>query len=153
MQEVPQIKAAYDWMIDAYEAEVPTARAAGNLDRLEEKRDILERGVFVMLFGQFESAVNDLFEIACDTRSANPDWPRRRGWDIPAYLDLKNRRRRVPFETKLALLLDRHDPARAKIMHAYGVRSHSAHGGSTEAIASIDQFVQDLYMWHGLLSR
>ena len=89
MQQIPQIKAAYDWMMAAYQAEVPEALAAGNLDRLEEKRDILERGVFVMLFGQFENAVNDLFEAACDARSANPDWLRRRGWDVPGYMDRK----------------------------------------------------------------
>jgi hypothetical protein len=151
MRQVPQIKAAYDWMIAAYQAEVSAAMATGNTNavvRLEETRDALERGVFVTLFAQFESVVTDYFVQARNVRSANPDWTSRRGWDIPAYLD-----RRVPFETKLALVLDQRESSRAKVMQADSLRNHCAHGGSSEPVGSIDQFVNDLYTWQALLRK
>jgi hypothetical protein len=146
MRQVPQIKAAYDWVIGVYQAEVSKAMAAGNIqtvDHLGETRDTLERGVFVLLFGQFENAVNEYFEDARNARSSNPDWTHRRGWDIPAYRDA----RRVPFETRLALVLDQQNPSRNKIMEAYALRNHCAHGGTREPVGSIDQFVNDLYVW------
>jgi hypothetical protein len=150
MQQVPQIKAAYDWMIAAYQAEVSTAMATGNIqavNQLDEKRDTFERGIFIILFGQFENAVNEHFEQARDARFCNPDWTRRRGWDVPAYRD----RRRLPFETKLALVLDQHDPEGRKVLQAYELRNHCAHGGTSRPVGSIDEFVNDLYIWQSLL--
>ena len=142
MRQVRQIKAAYDWMIGTYQGEVSKAMAIGDtkaVERLDETRDTLERSVFVMLFGQFEKAVTAHFENARDTRSTNPDWTSRRGWDVPAYRD-----RRVPFETKLALVVDQQDPCRGKILQAYALRNHCAHGGISEPVGSIDRFVNDL---------
>jgi hypothetical protein len=145
------IKAAYDWMVAATFADASSAEASGDIeaaDRLETVRDILERGAFVMLFGQFETAVTETFEQARSARSTNPDWKSRRGWDIPAYRD-----RRVPFETKLALMMDRRTDAHGKIMQAYALRNHCAHGGHREAVGSIDELVTNLYVWQGLLRR
>jgi hypothetical protein len=145
------IKEAYDWMVAATFADASRAEAAGDseaVDRLEMVRDILERGAFVMLFGQFETAVTETFEQARVSRSANPDWKARRGWDVPAYAA-----RRVPFETKLALVMDRRTDVHGKIMQAYALRNHCAHGGHRETVGSIDEFVANLYVWQGLLRR
>ena len=57
MRDVAQIKAAYDWMVRAFDEQVQLAVDAGNsgaIDRLEATRGSLERGVYVLLFGQFE---------------------------------------------------------------------------------------------------
>lgn len=136
-------------MVETYQAEVSKAMETndtGAVSRLDEKRDPLERGVFVVLFGQFEQVVTEYFERARDARATNPDWTFRRGWDVPAY-----RGRRVPFETQLALVLDRDGPAHGKILSAYSRRNHCAHGGTSEPVGSIDQFVNDLYEWRALL--
>lgn len=149
MRQVPQIKAAYDWMVGTYQAEVANAVAAGDtqaVTRLNETLDTLERGVFVVLFGQFEQLVVEYFERARDARATNPDWTSRRGWDVPAYGN-----KRVPFETKLALVLDRQDPDHGKILAAYARRNHCAHGGTSEPVGSIDQFVHDLNTWRSQL--
>lgn len=151
MRQVPQIKAAYDWMVGAYRDEVANAMATGDtsaVDRLDERRDSLERGVFVVLFAQFEKLVTEYFEEARDNRATNPDWTTRRGWDVPAYRD-----RRVPFETKLALVLDQQQPSHRKVLQAYALRNHCAHGGTSQPVGSIDQFVNDLYTWQTLLRR
>lgn len=151
MRDVPRIKAAYDWMVRSYEAAVADAMATGDtsaVDRLDETRDVVDRSIFVLLFAQFEAAVNECFEQARDSRASNPDWTSRRGWDVPAYRD-----RRVPFETKLALVLDRRQQDHAKVLQASAVRNHCVHGGSRQPVGSIDQLVADLFVWHAQLRR
>lgn len=151
MQKLPQIKAAYDWMIKEYDEQVKQATAAGSqapIVRLESYRDSLERGVFVMLFGQFEREVTERFRSERESRKNNRDWRIRRGWDVPA-LGAKT----VPFLTKLALLMDKEGRNFSKISAAYERRNHCAHGGTTDPVGSIDQFVEDLYVWQAELRR
>jgi hypothetical protein len=151
MRQVATIKAAYDRMAESCRTAINESVAAGDTQtttRLEETRVTLDRAFFVLLFGQFETAVTEAFEQARNARSANPDWRSRRGWDAPAYGD-----RRIPFETKLALVIDRRVKAYGLIMQAYGLRNHFAHGGTREPVSSIDEFVADLYAWQALLRR
>ena len=151
MRDVPQIKAAYDWMIIASDVDVGRVMAIPDLQaaaRLDETRDPLERGIFVLLFGPFEKEVTECFNDAVMARATNPDWTRRRGWDIPSYNS-----RRIPFETKLALVLDQQSAAHRQVMDAYARRNHCAHGGSSLPAGSIDQFVQDLFTWQAALRR
>lgn len=150
MRDVPRIKAAYEWMLRAYERDTSAALEAGDDGaglRLEHYRDSLERGLFVVLFGQFERHVTQTFETARDKRAESADWRSRRGWDVPALSD-----RRVTFETKLALVLDRRSPAYRRVMRAYALRNHLAHGGMTEPVGSIEEFVEDLFAWQSGLS-
>ncbi len=151
MQRLPEIKATYDWFFAHYGAET-TERARKNdiagIDQMDVKRDILERGIFVLMFGQFEKAVTSAFEDALNTRATNPDWRRRRGWDTSSL-----RGKKVPFETKLAMVLDSRSPSFAQITRTYAVRNHCAHGGTTNAVGSIDALEADLYRWLGELRR
>lgn len=149
MRQLPQIKAAYDWFLEHYQREIGALAEKGDdagIDRMDEKRDVLERGIFVLMFGQFENAVDQTFQQALSDRVGNPDWTRRRGWDADS---LKGRR--VPFETKLSMLLDRQTPAFGKILETYAIRNHCAHGGTTAPIGSIDALESDLYRWQGEL--
>jgi hypothetical protein len=149
MQKLPEIKATYDWFFAHYEAEIEE-RARKNdiaaIDQMEARRDILERGIFVLMFGQFEKAVTSAFENAVNARATNPDWTRRRGWDIPSLEGKK-----APFDTKLAIVLDSQLPSFGRILQTYATRNHCAHGGTTNAVGSIDALEADLYRWHGEL--
>jgi hypothetical protein len=150
MRHVPAIKATYAWLMQAYQTDTIAALASANpkaaIDKLDEKRDAIDRGIFVLLFGQFEVAVTERFKQVRTARLGNPDWTHRRGWDVPEYGTDK-----VKFETRLAMVMDKQDPAYGKILHAYQRRNHCAHGGTTEAVGSIDQLVNDLYTWSRLL--
>ena len=111
MNDVLQIKAAYDWMIETYQKQVSAAASSNDqpsIDRLDAYRDSLERGIFVVLFGQFEVELNARFEARRDVKSSNSDWKVRRGWDAPQLLVAKVGR--VPFETRLALMCSEHEP-------------------------------------------
>jgi hypothetical protein len=151
MQRLPEIKATYDWFFAHYKAET-TELARNNdiagIDRMEVKRDILQRGIFVLMFGQFEKAMTSAFADALDTRANNPDCNRRRGWDTSSL-----RGRKVPFETKLTMVLDSHSPSFILIIQTYATRNHCAHGGTTNPVGSIDAFEADLYRWHAELRR
>lgn len=151
MRRVAEIKASYDWLRAGCLQDADAARESGDwttLSRMKLITEVLDRSIYVTLFGRFESAVTDWFEQARDTRVSNPDWRGRRGWDVAALRD-----RRVPFETKLAMVLDRATPAYREVLHAYGLRNHFAHGGDTEPAGSIDELVGDLFRWQGLLRR
>jgi hypothetical protein len=149
MQELPEIKASYDWFFARYQAEIAD-RAKRNdiagIDQMESRRDILERGIFVLMFGQFEKAVNSKFNDAMNARAANPDWTHRRGWDTPSV-----RGKKVPFDTKLAMVLDSRLPSFGQVLQTYATRNHCAHGGTTDAVGSIDALEANLYRWHGEL--
>lgn len=149
MRDLPRIKAAFDWLTQSSEAAIEEALGRGDAEaarRLKDSRDMLERGVFVLLFGQFEQEVSRVFETARDRRASNPDWRMRRGWDSPALSG-----RRLPFETRLALVLDRRRPIYGAVRRAYALRNHLAHGGTAEPVGSIEQLVADLYAWAAAL--
>lgn len=151
MHRLAEIKATYDWFFAHYRAEA-MERAKNNdnagIDRAETKRDILERGIFVLMFGQFEMAVDEAFENARAARAANSDWRHRRGWDTSAL-----RGKKVPFETKLAMVLDSQSLSFGQIIQTYAIRNHCAHGGTTSVVGSIDALEADLYHWRGELRR
>ncbi len=151
MRQLPQIKAAYDWFVAAWNSEATKLAGKGDvsaLTRLEEKRDALERGTFVLMFGQFEVAVNETFEAARAARVGNRDWSHRRGWDAASLTGTK-----VPFDTRLSLVLDRRSGSFGKIMQTYATRNHCAHGGTTQPVGSIDALEGDLYSWQRELRR
>jgi hypothetical protein len=61
MQKLPEIKATYDWFFTHYAAEIEE-RARKNdiagIGQMAAKRDILERGIFVLMFGQIREGRN-----------------------------------------------------------------------------------------------
>lgn len=145
MPFVAQIMAAYNWAFAHIQTEMAAALTDNNQIAeadIERRRDVLDRGTYVLLFGQFELAVNQAFSRAHDRRRSNPDWTHRRGWDMPALSG-----DRVPFETRLSLTLDRKLPAFGKALSAYGHRNHCAHGGTTVAVGSIPQLASDIRSW------
>ena len=152
MNRLSDIKATYDWFFAQYQTEL-VARTKKNdivgVEKMEEKRDVLERGFFVLMFGQFETAVNAVFQDAVSARSGNVDWSRRRGWDNPQFKNVN----RVPFDTRLSMVLDRNSPRYPKILQTYAIRNHCAHGGTSEAVASIDALAADLYSWQAELKK
>jgi len=60
MQKLPEIKAAYDWFLKHYDQEIAERTRQNDtagIYQMAAKRDVLERGVFVLMFGQFAACV------------------------------------------------------------------------------------------------
>jgi hypothetical protein len=149
MQLASQIKDAYDWAMRHHQADTAAALASNDhakITQLDKVRDAIDRGVYVLLFGQFEIAVTDKFARARDRRSTNLDWTQRRGWDMSSL-----KHRKVPFETRLALTLDSNTTAFKNAMAAYENRNHCAHGGMSAAVGPISQLYADIWSWNALL--
>jgi hypothetical protein len=148
MQLANQIKDAYDWAMRHHQAETLAALANNDhaaITRLDKVRDAIDRGVYVLLFGQFENEVNEKFARARDRRSSNPDWTQRRGWDMSAL------KQKAPFDTRLAMTLDKNTAAFSRVMAAYDNRNHCAHGGMSVAVGPISQLYADIWTWRALL--
>ncbi len=144
MQRLPEVKAAYDRLVGLLRAEIAIAVAGSDAvkeRKLIETQQILDYAFFVLCFAQFERGITECFETARDRREANPDWTRRRGWDI----DGLNNGRQVRFEDRVALVLDRRGADYGKVINDYQKRNHVAHGGLSEPIAALDQFVRELF--------
>ena len=146
MKQLPQIKSGYDQLLGFWQREATVLSQAGRtaeLNKLGESRDVLERGIFILMFGQFESACDDRFQRAKDKRTANTDWTRRRGWDAASLQGKK-----VPFETKLSMVMDKKSATFKKVLDTYAIRNHCAHGGTTIPVGSIAALEAQLYQWH-----
>lgn len=145
MRQLPEIMATYDWIVDQMDREGQSLTRAGERQKLEalsQKRDILERAFFVLMFGQFENDVTDKFETTRAAKITNPDWTQRRGWDVPALASKK-----VPFDTRLAMVMDRQKPSFGAVLNSYATRNHCAHGGLSEPVGAIRSLEKDLYAW------
>lgn len=150
MQLLPEIKASFDRFFNYYQSEANRLVQSSQIDllnSLDQQLAHLERGYFVVMFGQFEHEVDNAFNDARVKRCGDTNWLVRRGWDTPALGG-----RKVPFETKLSLVIDRKDVQFGKILHAYGQRNHCAHGGVSETVV-IPALAQDLYIWQSLIRR
>lgn len=144
VQKLPEIKAAYEKLDGLIQGEIADAVKAADTMReskMVEFKTILDYAFFVLCFAQFERGVTIKFEEARDRRAGNPDWARRRGWDLSRYENAV----RLPFEDRVAMVLDRNDSDFGRIVSHYATRNHVAHGGLSEPIAPLDQFISDLF--------
>jgi len=103
--------------------------------------------MFVLCFAQFERGINRVFEQAHGRRIGNPDWSKRRGWDLDDYADPQ----RVRFKDRVTMVIDRRSEEYGQILKNFATRNHIAHGGLTERIAPIDTFIDELFVLGGKL--
>ena len=109
--------------------------------KLVEAQKILDYAFFVLCFAQFErESAQESFEVARDRRR-RIQIDQARGWDV----DGLSSGRRVRFEDRVALVLDRTGSDYGKVIADYQKRNHIAHGGLSEPVAPLDQFVQELF--------
>lgn len=145
MQNLPRVKAAYENIDDLVQKEIASAVSSADASReakLIEAKQILDYAFFVLCFAQFERRVNEESEQARDRRASNPDWTRRRAWDLDAYASPE----RVPFKDRVAMVMDRSEADYGRVLNDYAKRNHVAHGGLTEPIAALDQFIGELFV-------
>lgn len=157
MRDLAAIAAAYG-EVDAYLSDQRrTANQAGNAilaRQIDDKKLINDQAYFVLCWGQFETAVDEACREAIRRRFKNPDWTRRRGWDL--YNPNDKRLSGLSFEDRVALVIDREASAGiawARIMSFYALRNSVAHGKLTNTPIDIPQVVQELYQLQGQLQN
>lgn len=126
MQLLHRVLAAHGQAAQLLRDAEEVARRAGDArsaDRRKEDLEILDGAFFVLLFAQFEKAVQDGFERLVRTRAGEPGWDRRRGFDL-----WMGKLKRAPFADRLALLLDRDGKDFERAWELYETRNDLAHG-------------------------
>jgi len=148
-----EIMGAYT-AVDRWLEEQLAEAAAQNQPRrekgLQSRQAMNDHAYFVLLFGQFEIAVNEACIRAIKSRQAATNWLRRRGWDILRPDD--RRLGGLSFEDRVALVLDRRTEDYRQVKRYYDIRNMAAHGKFQGDYLDIGRVAADLQTLFGRLS-
>ena len=101
--------------------------------QLEQRQEINDQVYFVLSWGQLEAELNESCRAAIRRRQSNPDWTRRRAWDLCDPDD--KRLSGLSFEERVSFVLDKRDHVGGEwklVMTYYAQRNRIAHCGSHE---------------------
>ena len=130
-------------------------KAATGIER--QKVDIRQRinyhAYFLLCWGQLEVEIDSACRDAIRARRDDPDWKKRRGWDL--YNPDDRRLSGLTFEERLGLVLDRKSAGEElqKAMKWYSLRNFIAHGGSHEERIDLAEVTKEFYLIQGAVSR
>lgn len=145
MKGLPEL---YGWYqeIDAYLDAQWKESAFSRIEqtKIEKRQRINDQAYFVLLWGQFEAEINECCRKAIAKRSHNPDWAKRRAWDL--YNPEDRRLSGLSFDERTSLILDKQSEEWRIAMSYYNLRNFVAHGGSHERRIDIAAVVNDLFL-------
>jgi hypothetical protein len=121
-------------------------RDAGWLSSIERRQILNDQAWFVLCWGQLETRLDDGCRSAIRKRRANPDWTKRRGWDL--YNPEDKRLSGLSFEERVSLVLDRQlggGSAWNMVMKWYALRNLVAHGGTYAKRIDLNGVVGEFY--------
>ncbi len=135
----------YYTAIDGFlESERQTAQDDTNLEsKVEERQRINDQAYFLLCWGQLETELDNCCRNAIRKRKDNPDWTKRRGWDL--YNPDEKRLSGISFEERVSLVLDRMAGEFGRAMHWYHLRNRIAHGGSYENRIDLNAVMAEFY--------
>ena len=122
------------------------AHDASRESTIARRQKINDQAYFVLCWGQLETELDDSCRNAIRKRRDNPDWTKRRGWDL--YNPEDPRLSGLSFDKRVSLVLDRlagHGSEWSKVMHWYQLRNLIAHGGSYENRIDLNFVIADFY--------
>ncbi|MGQ0484907.1 MAG: hypothetical protein ACT4SY_06100 [Hyphomicrobiales bacterium] len=122
------------------------AHDSGREKKIEQRQKINDQAYFVLCWGQLETELDDRCRNAIRRRRDNPDWTRRRGWDL--YNPEDRKLSGLSFEDRVSLVLDRQagrGSAWSKVMKWYGLRNLIVHGGSYEQRIDLNFVIGEFY--------
>ena len=146
MKSLPEL-IAYYVLIDQYlETEWRSASSAP-LDqaKIEIRQRLNDHAYFLLCWGQIEVQHNESCRDALRKRRANPDWTKRRGWDL--YNPDEKRLSGLSFEDRVTLVLDKEAKSGEwkMVIKWYNLRNSIAHGGSYEQRIELSLVVSEFY--------
>lgn len=106
----------------------------------ERGYNLVETGLFLVLFARFEAEINALCETLIRTEKARPDWRERRAWE--AYDD--KRVSDIAFKRRLSLLIDKGLAIYADVGNLYSERNEIAHGAKLGAGIDMEKAIKTI---------
>jgi hypothetical protein len=147
MRDLPEIVASYEF-IERHLVALQLAAQAGSAEeaKIATRRVINDQAYFVLCWGQLEAAIDDKCRDAIRRRKNNPDWTKRRAWDL--YNPDDSRLSGLAFYDRVGLVTDRAagaGSAWAKIMRYYQMRNEIAHGRLSRTTIDVAAAAQEFY--------
>ena len=138
---------AYYTLIDSYLDDLWSALKSepNRQTQIERRQHINDQAYFVLCWGQIESELDESCRNAIRKRRNDPNWTKRRGWDL--YDPEQRKLSGLTFEERVALVLDKQGAGGewGKVICWYGVRNRIAHGGSHEQRIDLNVVVGEFY--------
>ena len=94
----------------------------------EKRQKLNDHAYFLLCWGRLEAHLDEACRDAIRKRWKNPDWTKRRGWDL--YNPEDKRISGLKFDERISLVLDRQIAEWGMTMKWYSLRNFIAHGGS-----------------------
>lgn len=147
MKVIPELLGHYN-AIDQY-LELELQSVASDLNRrtqIERRQKFNDQAYFVLCWGQLETEMDECCRNAIRKRKNNPDWTKRRGWDL--YDPEDKRLSGLSFGERVSLVLDKQagrGSEWSKFMKWYDLRNMIAHGGSYEQRIELNFVIGEFY--------
>ncbi len=124
MEHFEDIVSAFSRIDAPLDEEIRRARRDGGpWQQLEERQQTTARAYFLLLWAQFETALDRSCQSAIDL-GRRDGWQHGRAWDVLARIGLD----RLPLLERVALVFDRNSHHYRDIRTKYRVRNELAHG-------------------------
>jgi hypothetical protein len=146
MRNLPELLAFYNSIDAQLESEWKSfAVDAARREKIERGQKTNDHAYFLLCWGQLEIELDDACREAIRKRFRNPDWPKRRGWDLYNPDDPKISGLR--FDERVSLVLDKLAAGGEwkMAMKWYGLRNFIAHGGSYEQRIDLNLVTMEFY--------
>ncbi len=116
-------------------------------DLVERHQILNEQAFYVLAWGQLEASIDDACREAIELGKSHPDWRRRRTWRVFHKIGL----RRLSFENRLTLVLDRGSTEYRDTLIHHEVRSQIAHGDLRSTIINLPIVIKEFRRIQSLL--
>lgn len=147
MRLIPEFLGHYNAIDQLLELELQSiASDPKRKSQLEQRQEINDQAYFVLCWGHLETELNESCRSAIRKRQSNPDWTRRRAWDL--YDPDDKRLSGLSFEERVSLVLDKKDSIGGEwklVMTYYAQRNKIAHGGSHEQRIDLNLVIGHFY--------
>jgi hypothetical protein len=147
MKLIPELLGHYNAIDRLLESQRQSSLGdAGPLRQIERRQMFNDQAHFVLFWGQLETRLDDGCRDAIRKRRSNPDWTKRRGWDL--YDPDQRRLSGLSFEERVSLVLDKQQgsgSAWKMVMDWYNIRNLIAHGGTYARRIDLNDVVGDFY--------
>lgn len=146
MKILQELFAHYDTIDTFLDDQLAASEDAVVRDRIEKMQRVNDQAYFVLFWGQLEALVDDTCREAIRKRFDNPDWTKRRAWDL--YNPDDKRLSGLSFEERASLVLDRKQGRGgewALLIRYYNVRNHIAHGGVYPDRIDMNEVITDFF--------
>lgn len=133
----------FDDIVDAFmnvasaSASSPNVWVNFDVERAQAEGEVWNAAFFMLLFAQFEAAINDLCDNVVSKRRHSNDWLRDRAWNI---INLES----LHFMRKVALLTPQGKTVYNRIHQLYTVRNQIAHGDAHRTSTEITTLAAEL---------